>query len=613
MNIRFFALFMSLIFSGTIYSQIEQMLFEKRYKEIIEYRDKLEKFGFNGQKELSIAFYMTSDVKSAAEVMTNAINIYPGQAKLVDSIYWLNVLKASGGDSLYEELLIKTGYQNVEATYFPEFVLFDTIEYKNFTYNNLGTHEYGLIEVNPNTFLYTSGIKGNKKSLSFGEEHFGIYLISNGEKKILYNNNLTSTEISYISEDLKFGLISQMDINPNKEGNKVVKSYLVFFDSALNVVKEIPFSINSEFHSIAHPYLDRKNNRVYFSSDMEGGFGDVDIYYADFELINNDNLIIGKPVNMGRIVNTEMKETFPYIDRNGILYFSSNGHGGLGGLDILFLIDNKINAIEEPVNSSYDDFFFRNTSNRGSFSSNRTSDDDIYEYFGRNLPIKEVLVVPDSISITWTLEPKISKKLGNKIYLVEIVNGIEQKVDSAYTDENGSVNFNFVKRDNANYSLKLDVNPCGTLLNTSTPQFNSDTVYVSKPNELILGENIAEMVGVQQINYELGSYSLTVESKNLLLRLVNFLKQYPQLELQLTSHTDSRGSSSFNKKLSQNRANSVLEFLVANGIEKKRLESLGFGETQLLNRCKDGVNCSEEEHSINRRTEFIVTRVTPCD
>jgi len=609
-------IFQAVFLFNCLDAQIEQFLFENRVHDIISQKDKISSDP-NFLVQLSHAYYLTGEIDSAEKTMSECAKAFPNELSKSDSIYWLSLLKSLKKDSLFYAVLASAEFDYILGSpAHPEaFSNFDTVIHNKFVSPNKNKyHTYGLLETNEGNQYFTSINPNNKKSQTFGKPHFGIQTISNNSLGVFYNDISTSSEISYISDDQSYCLISKMSGKPSADGTKNIQSIYVQLVDGNVTEREILLPINSDDYSVSHPYYDVKNHILYFASNMKGGFGDVDIYCVKVDSVNSNGFFISEdPKNLGDKINTPGKESFPFVDENGTLFFASNGHGGFGGLDILFSEDNlNIKSLKEPFNSNKDDFFYRFSNNKGSYSSNRNGLDEVFIFNGIDYPEPEI--VPDSLDISLTLDVNNeSEKVSQLIYLIKVVDGIEIKVDSAFTNSKGKVEFKRLKETGVSYRLSLRTKPCGSLLDTKTGTIANDSNIVMKPNQLILGENIAQMIGIQQINYELGSYRITEESEVLLQKLVDFLKLYPQLELQLTSHTDSRGSSSFNQKLSQNRANSVLKFLVDNGISQKRLESKGFGESRLLNDCRDGIVCSEEEHSVNRRTEFIVTRITPCN
>ncbi len=295
----------------------------------------------------------------------------------------------------------------------------------------------------------------------------------------------------------------------------------------------LPFS--SDEYSVAHPTLSNDEKKLYFSSDMPGGYGESDIYEVD---IKPDGTY-GEPKNLGKDINTEGKETFPYISKTGNLYFSSDGHVGFGGLDV-FKISNfenetkfKIVNIGKPINSPNDDFTFiiNENSKDGYFSSNRSGGkgkDDIYSFTElekKSTPIPEP--EPEPIA-----EPEIIKiKKGDDL------------------------------------AIKLNLNP----------------IYFDLDKDFIRPDAAIELD-----------------------KILKIMKEHPNMKIKIKSHTDSRAIWYYNTDLSKRRARSTWSYLVKNGIESNRMTHWGYGESQLVNKCSDNVDCSEEEHQLNRRSEFIV-------
>ncbi|WP_299676562.1 OmpA family protein [uncultured Tenacibaculum sp.] len=296
-----------------------------------------------------------------------------------------------------------------------------------------------------------------------------------------------------------------------------------------------PLPFNSDSYSIAHPALSNDGKKLYFSSDMPGGKGESDIYEVE---INSDGSF-GVPINLGATINTEGKETFPFISANNDLYFSSDGHVGLGGLDIFKVksfsdSDNwKVENVGKPINSRADDFaiIMNKDSKKGYFSSNRKEGkgkDDIYSFARIEIKKKE--------------EPKIEK----------------------------------------------------------------DTVILPKITEIKKGDDLGKTLVLNPIYFDFDKSFIRPDAAIELDKILAVLKKYPSIKIQVRSHTDSRAIWYYNTALSKRRAKSTREYLIKNGINRNRITSRGYGESRLLNKCKDYVYCTEEEHQLNRRSEFIV-------
>ncbi|GAA0870858.1 hypothetical protein GCM10009117_00030 [Gangjinia marincola] len=330
------------------------------------------------------------------------------------------------------------------------------------------------------------------------------------------------------------------DYKESEEGINLLKIF-----RATNVngtwtnVVELPFS--SDNYSVAHPALSPDETKLYFASDMPGTLGQSDIFMVE---ITGDNTY-GEPVNLGKEINTEAKESFPFISKEGTLYFSSTGHPGLGGFDTFYALrtndefSQPMNA-GEPINGKYDDFglIIDDDLNIGYFASNRPGgegDDDILGFTRLVKPPKEELEKID----------------------VEVVEEVEEEPKLVFTSG-----------DRLNKYFDLD---------------DSDPIY-----------------------FNFDKSNIRSEAAPKLDKIVKVLTDNPEINLIIKSHTDIRGSKSYNEALSKRRAESTKKYLVNAGIDANRLDIDWFGENQPSVRCDVVISCKEEQHLLNRRSEFFI-------
>lgn len=383
-------------------------------------------------------------------------------------------------------------------------------------------------------------------------------------------------------------------------------------DSWVNVT-ELPF--NSDEYNCAHPALSPDEKTLYFSSNMPGSKGMSDIYKV---AILSDGSF-GTPVNVGGSINTEARETFPFISNNNELYFASDGHPGLGGLDVFITqlkedgTHGKIKNVGTPVNSNSDDFaFIMDTATKnGFFSSNRKEDnlgfDDIYK-------CTETIPVPKDCqqSLTGLLVDAETKLpiAGVKVVLYDL-NYV--KIDELTTDQNGKFDFGQVACE-TKFRIQFDQKEYAqkeTLVITPKDSGITDVLIELTPKlqPLKVGRDLRKTLGIDIIYFDLDKSNIRPDAAVELAKILEVMKEYPTLEIDVRSHTDSRQTSKYNINLSERRAKSTIQWLIDNGIEAKRLTGKGYGETQLLNNCADDVPCSEEEHQANRRSEFIIKKL----
>ncbi len=372
--------------------------------------------------------------------------------------------------------------------------------------------------------------------------------------------------------------------------------------------EELPF--NSSEYSCAHPVLSPDQSKLYFSSDMEGTTGLSDIWVVD---ILEDGKF-GKPENMGPRINTEGRETFPFISKKGNLYFASDGHPGLGGLDLFVTkpYDDKaiIHNLGEPINSSKDDFGFTVDDNtlRGFLSSNRKTgalgSDDIFGFVQEELPEPTC-----DVALTGVITDKETGELLPEA-IVQLYNEENDLLEEVEVDENAVYKFSLTCQE-------------GYIVRAVEPRYFGEERIVNAPNkdkvtlqedmalerrltEIQVGDDLAELLNLSPIYFDYDKYNIRPDAAIELARVISVMKRIPTLVISARSHTDSRGHDSYNLKLSDNRAKSTVEYIISQGIESSSISGEGYGETQLVNKCSNGVKCSDEEHQLNRRSEFIV-------
>lgn len=375
-------------------------------------------------------------------------------------------------------------------------------------------------------------------------------------------------------------------------------------------IQELPF--NSNQYSVAHPTLSIDEKTLYFASDMPGTLGQSDL----FKVKINDDGTFGKPENLGPTINTEGRETFPFISGDNELYFATDGRPGLGGLDIFVSkINNdgsfeQIQNVGEPINSKQDDFAFIIDSKKrnGFFSSNRDNGvglDDIYRFTEkRKLSCEQELI--GTITDAETKESLSDTK-------VTLLDDSFQPVAEVVSDEKGNYVFAnvkcgknyFVRTSKAAYESKETPVTIKKLSGKTTLAIQLE----KRLKTIAVGTDLAKTLDIPIIYFDLDKAVIKNESAFQLEKIIEILKQYPDLKLDIRSHTDSRQTAKYNQILSDKRAKATMKWLVDKGIKSDRLTSKGYGESQLVNQCSDGVKCSEDEHQLNRRSEFVITNL----
>ena len=364
----------------------------------------------------------------------------------------------------------------------------------------------------------------------------------------------------------------------------------------------VALNINSVEYSVKNPSVSSDGKTIYFSSDMPGGFGNFDIYKGDVDEEGNINNV----ENLGQKVNTEGQEMFPFIGDKNNLYFSSDSQLGLGGLDIFFTkeVDGKWASVRNvgiPVNSNADDFAFNmnEATGEGFVSSNRSGGkggDDIYS-IKRLIPICDVLLTANVMDA--------KTKLG---------------IDSATTsvsDKEGNIASTKTSSTEGVTEFMLVCDEAGKLI-VSKEGYNSKIVDLRMSNEEFTSINVmldpiekiivAEKIELDAIYFDFDKSNIKAEAAFELDKLVQIMNKYPEMTVSIESHTDSKGPSSYNQRLSERRAKTTSQYVISKGIDSSRLISTGKGESSPVVDC---TNCSKEEDQLNRRSEFIITAGNP--
>ena len=380
-----------------------------------------------------------------------------------------------------------------------------------------------------------------------------------------------------------------------------------YVDGEWTNIVELPFNSNS--YSVAHPVLSPDEKRLYFVSDMPGTYGESDIFMT--KIIGDGTF--GPIVNLGKNINTGARETFPYITKEGVLYFSSDGHSGLGGLDVFATkiafdeYDQPVVNVGRPINGPSDDFSFiiDNDKKEGYFSSNREGglgEDDIYQFVEN-----EPLVLDCIQEVTGTVRDRISNEVlaGATVMLIDEEN---RELSSTITDSKG------------NYFLELDCSK-GNFVRASRDGYVPAEEYLTKSygkprivdfyleRDVVtggFGDDLAKLLQLSTIYFDLNKFDIRPDAEIEIQKVIVAMEKYPSLKIQVNSHTDSRGNDAYNLWLSRRRAESTVNYMISKGIAADRLEGVGYGETRLVNECENGVSCSREKHQLNRRSEFII-------
>lgn len=370
-------------------------------------------------------------------------------------------------------------------------------------------------------------------------------------------------------------------------------------------IKKLPF--NDLSFSTGHPTLNHDDTKLYFISDRPESIGKTDIYVVDI----NENGTYSEPRNLGPKINTAEREMFPFISDDNILYFSSNGHSGMGELDVFAskVFDTTVAgpiSLGEPVNSKKDDFAYiiDDTKNKGYFSSNRKEgkgDDDIY-MLTASPPIRFDC---DQVISGVVRDKETQELLPGSLVVLNDKDG--NKINEATVSEDASFSFEL---------------PCDTdfTLVGAQPGYLREELPAKTANDLNVGPmelflDLAPelkvvdqkiMININTIYFDFDKWNIRPEAAKELDKVVAVMKEHPSMVIEAGSHTDSRAVEAYNQVLSEKRAIATVDYIVSKGIARSRITAKGYGEMQLVNNCSSFVKCTREEHQLNRRTEFVI-------
>ncbi len=557
------------------------------------------------------------------------------------------------------------------------------------------------------------GTKGVKRKYNWNDMPFLNLYVSDREGDQLkepeqlnksLNNKLHDGPASFNAAGNQMVFTRNDPKSKGEDGTIRLQMYFTQKDEKDKWQKEVPFKLNNPNYSVGHPWMNKDGNMMYFASDMPGGMGGVDIYRIE----KNTDGTWGDPINLGETINTEGDEMFPfYQEEQGILFFASSGHIGLGGLDIYIAPDIgdgefiKILNAGAPMNTRFDDFSLIVDENmkKGYFTSNREGgmgDDDIYAFellkpfnigkqiigtaldidgnilantvvnlYNSNGEIINTVETSDDGKYKFSVDADLDFKLtGNKEEYLEGEKNVSTKTNdyeiiadvilekdpglnlyALVTDkktgdplegvkmiikdnETGIVE-EFITKNSGDYIKILKdkkVNDKGSFDFTLKKEgyFSKTQTYeetFDKPGQYDvhikldftmdpLVTDLSQMVQINEIYFDFNKYKIRSEAAVELNKIVEIMNKYPEMVIELGSHTDCRGTKSYNMKLSDRRAKASAEYIKERISNPDRIYGKGNGESKLLNDCACEGNklstCSEEEHDLNRRTEFKV-------
>lgn len=485
-------------------------------------------------------------------------------------------------------------------------------------YSNFGTTFFGedkVVYASPTkkTFIVRNVWKGNNQpflDLYVGDIAKDGQLINEKKFSNKLNTRYHEADVAF-TKDKKTVYFSRNNYLNNKltkdsTNTGLIQLYRAKIDLKGEWINVEAMHFNNDEYQTGHPTLSADEKTLYFISDMPGGFGKTDVYKAKI----NDDGSIGNPINLGAIINTPEKEMFVSISGNNELYFSSDGReDSLGELDIYVskITENNITEPQNlgaPINSIKDDFSFiiNYETRRGYFSSNRLGgkgDDDIYT-FVQNIPIE--------FECNQIVKGDVTDKNSGELLpgaLVVLYNDLNNELNRAIVGDDAR--FNFEVDCNKSYKIVCSKDKYSTDIEEF---YSTEEVALELPLSISLEEFVLEggkcIIKINPIYFDFDKSFIRPDAEIELNKVVEVMNKFPELIIEGGSHTDSRGTYKYNESLSTRRAKSTVKYIIEKGINPNRINAKGYGESQLVNGCGDGVKCTDEAHQMNRRTEFVI-------
>ncbi|MUP45492.1 flagellar motor protein MotB [Gramella sp. BOM4] len=486
-----------------------------------------------------------------------------------------------------------------------EFDLKTTYKVKPSEFNS-GVSDFGVFVKDDKVYFVSAraeGVDVKNKTYSWnGEPFLDIYVMDKASGTVSPIPGDINTKLhdgpAIVSPDGNTIYFTRNNYLNNKEGKRDDdKTNHLKLYSATNEggkwtnVKELAFNNNE--YSVGHPALSPDGKTLYFTSDMPGGMGGTDIYKVSID----ENGNFGTAENMGEPVNTEFDESFPFMDTDGTLYFSSNGHAGLGLFDIFKLEDGEVENLGEPVNSNMDDFAYFQVadSKEGYISTNREGGSDNIYVFDKLNPLVLQGQVTDAVN-------------GNPIpqATVRLMNQEGEQIAFLETDEDG----NYKTEVNRNTSYPIEAKEIEyEMFNGSVNTDNTDDQDILEYDiQLNPVKDVEYLAEIENIYFDFDKATIRPDAAAELDKLVNLMQnEYPDLVIEIGSHTDRRGSDAYNQKLAERRARATFDYLVSKGVAPERIkEYKGYGESKPAIECD---RCTEKDHQLNRRSMFSVVKM----
>lgn len=601
----------------------------------IEKYEKADELTVSGKRNLAKSYYNTGEYVSCELIYESFIN--SSETVPEDYFNYASVLKMNGH---YEEA---DGWMKKFTIAAPndhrakKFISGNSILTKvligkdNYSINNLDVNtkeqDFGPTFYN-NQIVFAStreGFKSIKRSYNWNELPFLDLYVANKEGKQLsnpvslnkkFNNKMHEGPASFANEGKLMAFTRNNYENKSEDGKIKLQIFFAEKQDDENWDNAVPFYLNDPNYSVGHPSLSENGSVMYFASDMPGGVGGVDIYKVEKK--SDDTW--GKPINLGSAVNTEADELFPfYHGKRDMLFFSSKGLPGIGGLDLFVSKANEEGTFLDaqnmgmPLNTKLDDFalIIDSEMESGYFSSNREGgkgDDDIYAFD---------VIIP--LTFYKTIQGVAQDDEGHTLSntTITLLDKDDVLIETVITGTNG--NYQFIVPSDKDFVL------CGTKdeyldgnnkVSTQTEDVAiiANLVLQSEAEKVIENETlIAELIAINPIYFDFNKYNIRSDAKEELDKIVVLMNEHPSMEIELGSHTDCRAPKKYNKKLSSRRAKSSADYIKSRISNPNRIYGKGYGESELISGCpcegEIASTCSEEDHQLNRRTEFKIIKM----
>lgn len=577
-------------------------VYEEVSKQGYEDADLLQKLGdanyYTGDYVTAAAWYVKLFAKEA--VQTPEYIFKQGQC-----------LKSVGKEAQGNEYL-KQYYSLMNVKYTP--VSLKKLDYSGkYTVNKPGFNtpysDYPAFMDGKNLYVISASQSGYVNSWN-NQKTSNIFKVDSGVLKPLKGaiNTKYNEGSIVLTKDGNTMYFTRNDFNNNKVSkskNNVVKVQIYRAHKVKDKwgkVEALPIKNSNYF--IAQPALSNDEKTLFFVSDLPGGKGGLDLYSV--AILENGSF--GKPVNLEKL-NTIQNEMFPFVTGDDTLYFSSNGHAGLGGLDVFS--SPKVNGsyssvsnLGSPINSAFDDIaFMEDGKGNGYFGSNREQkNDDVYAF-----TTKAGYVAPNLIDFNGVVrDSKTGTVLDNAV--VSLINSKNEVIERKEIGANGKISFTDL---DANTVQMLRIEKEGYLTSEIALPKNNEEGDVFKDVKLdmryvAIEKGVDLNALINPFYFDFDKSNIREDGKIELQKVIAVMKQHPEIKIEIRSFTDCKGSASYNIQLSNRRAKATLDYLVRGGIARNRLSAFGFGATQFINECSDSSKFNRAKNEVNRRSEFII-------